>query len=177
MADFLEAAKGILTTIAPTIATALGGPLAGVATQKLLGALGMTEETKPEELMKTIANATPEQLLEIKKVEQQFILDLKKLDIDVMKIQAGDTASARQREVATQDWTPRLLAGLILSLYIGVQWYILGHVIDQGMREIVMRSLGTLDAAVGLILGYYFGSSLGSHLKDQKMVASGGEQK
>lgn len=166
MADFLKTAGDILASIAPTVATALGGPFAGLATQKLISALGLAPDTSSETVMQAVAGATPEQLLALKEAERTFLLEMKKLDIDIMKLQVGDTASARQREIATADWTPRVIASLIIGLYIVVQWYLLGHVIDSTMREIVLRSLGTLDAALGLVLGYYFGSSYGSHTKD-----------
>jgi hypothetical protein len=164
--DILGTAKGLLTALAPTIATAIGGPFAGVATQKLIGALGLSTNTTQDELMSQIVTATPEQLLKLKEADQAFAVEMRKLDIDVMKLEVSDTDSARKREIATQDYTPRIIAALILGLYMFVQWFILGHVVESSMREIVLRSLGTLDAAVGLILGYYFGSSVGSRTKD-----------
>lgn len=167
--DILKQAGDLLLSLAPTVATAFGGPFAGVATQKLIGALGLAPDSTKEQVLTAIAGATPEQLLKIKEVENAFILDMKKLDVDIMKLEAGDMDSARKREIATNDWTPRIIAGLILGLYVYIQYYILGHIIDTGMREIVMRSLGTLDASVGLILGYYFGSSIGSHSKNAQI--------
>lgn len=50
--------------------------------------------------------------------------------------------------------------------YLAVQWYTMSHIIPQEMREIVLRSMGALDMALGLVLGYYFGSSVGSVRKD-----------
>jgi hypothetical protein len=166
MADFLKAAGDILASIAPTVATALGGPFAGLATQKLISALGLAPDAPTDTVMQAVAGATPEQMLKLKEVEQAFKVEMKKLDIDIMKLQVEDTVSARQREIATADWTPRVIASLIIGLYITVQWYLLGNVIDATMREIVLRSLGTLDASLGLVLGYYFGSSVGSRTKD-----------
>lgn len=174
--DFFKEAGGLLATIAPTVASAFGGPLAGMATQKLIGALGLAPETTREDLEKAILGATPEQLLEIKKVEQQFIIDMKRLDIDLEKIAAGDRDSARQREIETKDNTPKVLAGLIVGLYIYVQWYLLSSVIDPSMKDFVLRSLGMLDAALGLVLGYYFGSSAGSRSKDETIHYLNGKQ-
>jgi hypothetical protein len=168
--DFLKAAGGILATIAPTVASAMGGPLAGMATTALIGALGLTPEASKDDVFKAIASATPDQLLKLKEIEQQFLIDMKKLEIDVAKLNVDNTKDARAREVATRDWTPRILAGLIISLYIGVQFYLLGYVLDDKQINIVMRSLGTLDAAVGLVLGYYFGSSVGSANKTDQLT-------
>lgn len=156
--------------IAPTVASALGGPLAGMATTAMISALGLAPDTSKDNLMKAISGATPETLLKLKEIEQQFVLDLKKLDVDVMKLQVDNTKDARAREVATKDWTPRLIAFLIVGLYIGVQAYVLGYVIPEGSLNIVMRSLGTLDAALGLVLGYYFGSSVGSANKTDQIT-------
>ncbi len=174
-ADFFESlgsgALSVLTTVAPIAASAFGGPLAGVATQKVINALGLSPTSTKQDIETAILSATPEQLLALKKMEQDFIKDMKSLDIDVMKLQVGDRSSARDREVKTGDsLTPRLLAGLIMGLYIAVQWYLLHEIIDESMREIVMRSLGTLDAAVGLVLGYYFGSSISSAQKNDHIA-------
>lgn len=171
MNDFLKSAGGILATIAPTIASAMGGPLAGMATTAMIGALGLAPDSSSDDVMKAIAGATPEQLLKIKEVEAKLILDLKKLDVDVTKLQVDNTKDARAREIATKDWIPRILAFSIMGLYIGVQAYILGYVIPEQSINIVMRSLGTLDAAVGLVLGYYFGSSVGSANKTDQVTS------
>jgi hypothetical protein len=171
MTDFLKAAGGILATLAPTVATVLGGPLAGMATTALVGALGLEPTATSDEIMKAVAGATPEQLIKLKEVEAQLILDLKKLDVDVMRIDASDRDSARKREMTTLDYTPRIIAGLIISLYIGVQYFIFaGHSVDDSMMQIALRSLGTLDAAVTMVLAYYFGSSAGSRNKDNQIA-------
>ena len=168
--DFLKQAGGILATIAPTVATAMGGPLAGMATSALINGLGLAPDSTKEQVLQAVAAATPEQLIKIKEIDAQLVLDLKKLDVDVFKIKADDTKDARAREVATKDWTPRILAALIVGLYIGVQIAVFNVVIDPSMRDFVMRSMGTLDAALGLVLGYYFGSSTGSVAKTEQLT-------
>jgi hypothetical protein len=52
-----------------------------------------------------------------------------------------------------------------------IQWFLLTRLVPAENREIVIRGLGTLDLAVGLVLGYYFGSSAGSARKDEIMGA------
>ena len=157
--DFWTAAGKTLAGLAPTIATALGGPMAGMAVRAIEGVFGLDESGDKEAALQAVANATPEQLLALKKADQDFALAMRRADIDVEKISADDRDSARRREVDTHDsWTPRTLAALIVCAYVAVQWYILSHVIDVNMREIVLRSLGTIDGALMLVLSYYFGS-------------------
>jgi len=170
MSDFLKNAGGILASIAPGLASALGGPLAGTAVNALIGALGIAPNSSQTDVMKAIAGATPEQLLAIKTVEQEFLVKMKSLDVDIMSLEQKNTEGARQREIVVQDYTPRILSGLVLGLYIAINYYIFsGHVLDDGMRDMALRSLGTLDAALGLVLSYYFGSSLGSSNKNEQI--------
>lgn len=169
--DFLKAAGGILATLAPTAASMLGGPFAGMATAGLLKALDLTPDTSHDDLMRAVVGATPEQLLKLKELDNQLILDMRKLDVDLEKISAEDRDSARKREIATGDWTPRIIAALIIGAWGVINYYIFsGHILPPEMMNIAMRSMGTLDAALGLILGYYFGSSAGSKAKNDQIA-------
>jgi hypothetical protein len=157
---FWNDALATLGQIAPGIATALGGPVAGLAVQAITSALGLPADATKDDALKAVVGATPEQLLALKQADQQFAIRMRELDIDLDKMAVTDRDSARRREVDAHDsWTPRLLAGAVIVGYAAVQWFILGHVVDQSMREIVLRSMGTLDAALGLVLAYYFGSA------------------
>lgn len=150
--------KAIIRTVAPGIATALGGPLAGMAVKAIGDALGMDAATE-DTVAAAIKGASPDDLLKIKAAEQDFQVKMRALDIDLAKIGAEDRDSARKREAATGDWTPRILACIVVVTWGLVQWFILHHVINDDMRELVMRVLGTLDAALMLVLAYYFGAS------------------
>lgn len=54
---------------------------------------------------------------------------------------------------------PHAIAMIIVGLYSFVQIHILqaNSGIDSGIRDILMRSLGTLDASIGLVLSWYYG--------------------
>lgn len=159
--SFLEKAKDVLITVAPTIASAFGTPMAGVATKAVISALGLKKDSTEDDVGQAILAATPEQLLALKKADQEFLVKMKELDIDLAKIVLGDKDSARKREIETKDATTKVLAYIICILYVGVQIFLLTHVIDDDMKEMVMRALGTLDAILGLVFSYYFGSSVG----------------
>lgn len=169
MSDLLSIAKGILTNIAPNIASALGGPFAGTAVRKLIEVFGIQSDATTDQVLSAVAGATPEQMIKIREIDKQFLIEMKRLDVDLEKTletsRVADTASARLREATLRDWTPKFLAFGAVGCYVWVQWFILTHVIDASMREMAMRSLGTLDALVGLVFGYYFGSSDSSKRK------------
>jgi hypothetical protein len=161
-----------LKTVLPTVATALGGPLAGVAVNFIADKLGLEDKTI-EAVQAAISGASPEQLVQLKQIDADLQKYFAGLGIKLEEIAAADRASARDREAKTGDTlTPRALAGLIVLGWFLVQWFLLTHVVATEMREIVLRALGTLDMALGLVLGYYFGSSSSSRVKDE-LIAKG----
>jgi hypothetical protein len=162
--------KSILATVAPTIATALGGPLAGAAVSalgsKILGKPNATQE----EVQAAVLAASPADLLKYKEAEMDFKKAMSDAGIQLDQIAAADRANARDREVKTQDWTPRILAGLVVTGWLAAQYFLLHNVVDPSMRELVNRLLGTLDAALMLVLSYYFGSSASSKAQSETIA-------
>lgn len=169
--------KKAVTTVAPGLATALAPELGlvGVAIRAIGQAFGMQDATE-QQVSEAIAKATPADLLAMKNADQQFQRDMASIGVDLEKNAAEDRANARDREIKTGDsWTPRILGAVVVIGYLAVQWYIMSHIIPTEMREIVLRSMGTLDMALGLVLGYYFGSSAGSARKDAVIGKLSGE--
>jgi hypothetical protein len=162
--------KSIISTVAPTIATALGGPLAGMATSAVSKALLGKADGTAAEIEDTITKSTdPSILLKVKQADQEFAAKMKELDIDVYKIGAEDRASARSREVALKDWMPKVLALLYTFGYfliLTLLWY---HPIpaDSSSKDLLNTLLGVISAAQMAIITYYFGSSAGSARKSE----------
>lgn len=149
--------QAILKTVAPTVATALGGPLGGMAMKMVADKLGIPVES-PEQLEKAISNATPEQLAQLKEVEANLKIEMKKLDIDLVRIAAEDRSSARFRQAALKDSTPTILAiGTLLAFfgYIGSVTFI-NHSADLGLINV---AVGWLGGSASAVISYYFGSS------------------
>jgi hypothetical protein len=169
--NFSDQIKQLVGTVAPTLGLALGGPLGGAAGAFLAKALGVAPgDSKAAEA--ALVGATPETLLALKKADLEFQAHMADLDVTRDQLAYADVDSARKREMTVKDWTPSIIAYGILTLYAGVQIYLLTHIVADDMREIVMRSLGTLDAAIGLVLSYYFGSSASSRKKDDALTAA-----
>jgi hypothetical protein len=165
--------KKIIGAVAPTIATVLGGPLAGTAvaalSKKLLGKDGGSEA----EIAEALASASPEMLLELKKLDAEFKLEMEKLEIELEKLSTQDRASARARQVAMKDWTPNILAGVALAGYAVIQFVVLTEPLVPENKEIILRTLGTLDMVVVTIIAYFFGSSRGSKAKTDLLNGKG----
>lgn len=156
----------VLRTVAPTIALAVGGPFGPLAATAISAVLGTAPgDSKAAEA--ALLTATPDQLLALKKAENDFTVQMKTLEIGEEKLSFDDTASARAREVAVKDSTPKIIAYLVIFLVLIAEgsMFFIGQ--PKSIDGVVLgRILGTLDSALMLVLGYYFGSSAGSAKKD-----------
>jgi len=155
----------ILGAIAPTVATALGGPLAGTAVGVLSKVLLGKPDGTEEELAPLIQQASPETLLKIKEAENELKLGLAAAGVTLEEIAAQDRSSAREREIKTGDNTTRNLAYAYTVGYFLVLWVVMKTGVDPKMESIVMVLLGVLTAAQAQIMNYYYGSSSGSAQK------------
>ena len=170
--------KKTLATVAPTIATALGGPLAGAAVATVAQALGL-EAPDEEKIAEIVSKADPQILLKLKEAENKFKLELKKLEIDLEKIAAEDRASARKRQVELHDKTPTVLAYIYTFMFFFVllfqavaAFYNLN--IPSSVQRTFDTTLGALFAMLFASKDYFFGSSVGSRFKDRIL---GGKEK
>lgn len=165
----MEALLNLVKTVAPSLATAVGGPLAGMATRAISDALLGKPDGTEDELIDAAAKASPDQLLALKKAEQDFAVRMRELEIDLQRIDAADRSSAREREVKTGDWTPKALAGAVTLGFFGVLGYMIAYGLPTQGGEALLVMLGTLGTAWGGIVSYYFGSSAGSKEKSEAM--------
>jgi hypothetical protein len=172
----------LLNKILPWIGAAATGNvpmLVGMAAKTVGDVLGVeVDAAQPNAVQAAIAQATPEQLVALKQADHDFMVKMQAMGFahaeELAKIATADTQNARQREISTGDsLTPRILAGLVVVGWLVVQGFLLTNVIDPTMRELIARVLGTLDAALTLVLSYYFGSSAGSKAKTQLMADRG----
>lgn len=160
----------LLGQVAPTIATALGGPLAGVAVKTLSNALFGTEDATEQQISEAMAIATPDQLAAIKKIDADFKVQMKALDIDLERIAAGDRDSARKMQVANKDWVPKALAIFITFGFFGVLIWMLIFGLPKTGTEALLMMIGSLGTAFGGVVQFYFGSSAGSKEKNDLLA-------
>ena len=149
----------LVENVAPTIATAMLGPVAGMAVKALSTALLGHGDGSEDDITAALANATPEQIAAIKRADNDFKVQMKQLDIDLVRIAADDRNSARNMAVGTHSLTPSVMSYVIVVCWAIIQYFLFTHVIEASMRELIARVLGTLDGALMLVLSFWFGSS------------------
>jgi hypothetical protein len=159
--------KSLVKTIAPVLGTALGGPFGGAATKFLADKFLGDPNASESDVATAILGASPEKLAELKKLDQDFKVKMRELDIDVFKIEVQDRQSAR--ELAKVNMKPQV----ILSTLYTVGFFAMLFLFMTGQIAVIteLKSefnivLGVMTAAQVKIMDFWFGSSSGSKEKD-----------
>lgn len=147
--------KGLIGSLAPTLGAALGGPVGGAAASMLADVLGC--DPVPQKIERALAQATPEQLAEIKKAELDFEVRMKELEVDVYALETKDIQNAR--ESFSEDWTARAIALLSIVLFGGYVLLVTLQPADDNDLNVVNLVLGYLGGIVSSVVSFYFGAS------------------
>jgi len=147
--------KKLIGALAPTIGTAIGGPVGGLAANVVAEALGV--EPVPRKIEQAIQTATPEQLLKLKTAEKEFEKQMAQMEIDVYALETADIQDARSK--FSTDWTPRVLGTLTLVGFISYIFMISINPVPDASDDIVMIILGYLSGIASAVISFYFGSS------------------
>ena len=157
-----------LAQIAPTIATALGGPLAGMAVSAVSKAIGCT----PEEVQNVISSGKLDasQVAAIQQAELELKKQAQEMSLDFAKLSVEDRKSARDMQTITRSFIPPALAVGVTGGFFGILFGLMyGQIQHAPQIDIMLGSLGT--AWTGII-SFYFGSSASSQNKDQLLHQS-----
>jgi len=164
---------GIIKTVAPWIGTAIAGPLGGLAVEAAANALGVSEKTITA-LKQAIGGATPEQMLALKNADQAFALQMQAMGFaNVEKLAAlavENTKDARAMQIAVKSSVPALLAVLITVGFFGILIGMLAGVLTATDNQALLILLGSLGAAWGAVVNYFFGSSADSGRKTELLA-------
>ena len=153
--NLFKGVKGILGAVAPTIGTALGGPMGGMAANMIAEALGCDPE--PKKIEQAIQAATPEQLAELKKIDAEFDVKMKELEVDLYALEAADIQDARGR--FSKDWTARVIGVTVVGGFMGYIFLVTLQPPEQNSEALINLVLGYLGGLASAIISFYFGAS------------------
>lgn len=153
-----------LKAIAPTIATALGTPLAGMAVAAISKAIGC----EPDEVQGIISSnkLTAEQVASIQLAELELKKQAQSMNLDFEQLAVADRKSARDMQIATKSYLTPSLAVIIVTSFIGV---VVATLAGFSKIESAMAGtlIGYLSAKAEQVISFYFGSSASSQRKDE----------
>lgn len=151
----LGAIKSIVGAVAPTLGTALGGPLGGAAASMIADALGCDDNERS--INKAIQTATPEQLSLIKEADREFDAKMKELDVDLFALEAKDKQDARKH--FSKDWTAKLIGVVMVLFFCAYIGMITIMPPEQNSMELINLVLGYMGGLVSAVVSFYFGAS------------------
>jgi hypothetical protein len=159
MNDFLK-------TIAPTLASALLGPLGGIAVAglgKIFGIDNATQEAVTDAFQQ--GKLTPEMIADIKKLEMQLKADEQERGFRYADLEFRNTQGARDMQKETQSYFPALLSSFITLGFFGIlSWMLYDDNIANSEPVLIM--LGSLGAAFGGVCNFWLGTSHSSSVKN-----------
>lgn len=157
----------VLKSVAPSIASALGGPLAGMAVTALGSVLGIDMKADPAAFTDAILTMPPDVAARVRAADQDFAVKMKALDIDLERLAKEDRESARAMQVATRDPTPRIIGAALIVGFFSLLTMLAFRDIPTANHDVLLTLIGVLGACVTAVVSFYFGSSAGSRAKDE----------
>ena len=161
MNDLLNLLKGV----APTLATAVAGPLGGMAITALANKFGVSDSV--DAVAKAIAG------------DPKAAEKLQELELEMAKLDMANTADARKmnseiQSSTTASWLAKniayvidvaIIAGALTMTFVV---FIVG--VPEQNKSMAFTALGSLWTLTGTVVNFHRGSSAGSKAKTEEMM-------
>lgn len=175
MADFWSELGDGVAAVAPSIASAFGGPLAGMGVTWLEKALGVApgqSAADPKGFQATLqsALANPDQVLALKKADNEFKQFCLDNDLQYEKVAAADRDSARNRQIQVKDHMPNIALILTTFGFFGMMVLMMIYDVPPQNKDMVNIMLGSLGTGWMACLTYFVGSTRTSARKDETIA-------
>lgn len=161
-----------LKTLAPTVASAVLGPLGGIAVAAIGNAMGVDAPTQ-DKIAKafTSGQLTPEALARLKELELDYQNQEAERGFKFSELEYKDREGARSMQVATHSKMPAILTVMVTCGFFGVLSLLFFHPELRG-NEIVMVMVGQLSAVWAGCVTFYTGTTFSSANKNTMLANS-----
>jgi hypothetical protein len=152
--------KSILGAVVPTVATALGGPFAGLAVEAVGKALGMSDATQ-DKIKKAIEQGqlTSDQIVALRNAEDALKVRLRELNIQEEELSFKDTADARAMQTANKSRVPAVLTFVVTVGFLAILVFMMLGVLKVDSSPPLLMLLGALGTAWGSVMQFWFGTT------------------
>jgi hypothetical protein len=139
---------GLLKGIAPTLATAVAGPLGGMAVSALASKFGVSDTV--ESVAKAIAG-DPQAAQKIAEIELEFA----KLAADAMKNEDNNVSTRWSADMSSDSWLSKNIRPMsLIAIFVGYFLFAMMSAFGMNANEAYVTLLGQWGM---LIMGAYFG--------------------
>jgi hypothetical protein len=179
MMDWSKVASNIGSS-APLLAGLVGGPI-GVGVTAAAAIISHALGTPSDPGVVELALNDPSALEKVRQAESANSLQLQQLMVsaaqaslahegDMARIQAADRADARAMGISNKDWVPKVLAMAVTAGFFGILLLMAFQPLPGANKDLVNVIVGALGTAWISIIGYYFGTSVGSMRKTELLA-------
>jgi len=160
----------VIQYIAPVLASALKGPLAGIANKFITDHLikeNHANNQLPENMIETLLNDS-RNLQEIKDIDNKFKIEMEALNIDVFSLEAE--SKKKTKDQSKMDNKPQVIISILFLVAYFIMLASIFYVeasdtfnMKQGENSLageLQILFGVLTAGVGQILSFWFGGAL-----------------
>ena len=109
----------------------------------------------PQKIERALAQATPEQLAEIKRAELQFETKMKELEVDIFALETADVQDARRKS----NWVTQAIGLIMVLFFCGYVCLITLLPPEQNSMELTNLVMGYLGGLISAVISFHFGSS------------------
>jgi hypothetical protein len=170
--------QSILKTLAPTVASAVLGPLAGIAVAAIGSAIGIDAPTQ-DKIAKafTAGQLTPEAIERLKTLELDYQnqerergFKYAELAFKQDELTVKDRDSARQMQINTHSKMPAIITIMVTLGFFSVLGALLAMP-ELKANEIVLVMVGQLSAVWGACVAFYVSTTYSSASKNALLAA------
>lgn len=163
-----------LSKIAPWLGAAAGGPpaLLAMAAKEISEALGYDVPADGEKIATAVTGATQEQLVKLKELDQGFQLKMQELGfshIQMLEQLAVENQKSARTSMVDGGLSKHLfwMSIVILVMTVGTNVFMLLNGTPEGISEVALgRAIGFLENISMIVLGFWYGTSHGSMMKN-----------
>jgi hypothetical protein len=155
-----------------------GEQTAAAVTQVVQSVTGTTDDAAAQQLIARDPQVAAQLRLQLGQLAAQQEQASRQADLDTLKAQLGDIASARAQTVSLAStrsfvqWAAPIVSIVVMSTFGAVMGLALTRSLPVGSETILNMLLGTLAAMANSVVCYWVGSSAGSSQKTDLLYRS-----
>jgi hypothetical protein len=143
--------SGLLKTVAPTLATAVAGPLGGAAVSAIASKLGVSDSV--EEVAKAIAG------------DPAAAQKLQELELEFYKTEQNNLTDRLKADMASDSWLSKNIRPMVLIfLLVAYSGFAIASIFEYETRGAYVELLGQWGM---LVMSFYFGGRTMEKIADK----------
>ncbi len=146
---------GLLKSLAPTIANAAGGPLAGMAVKIAASKLGLPSTATANEI-EDLIEREPDKAVSLKLADNEFKDRIKEMEIDLESFKTEVEDRKHARETFKNDLTPKVFSILALCLYGSYVMVVTLFEHSQQSETVISLVLGQLSGILSTVCAFFY---------------------